>query len=83
MQHFTKAEIRLIKDYYDDLASDIQEKFTTEQLERITKAFEFAKAAHDGVKRKSGDPFIIHPVGVAKLVSHDMGLGSASIIASI
>ncbi|MBN2773443.1 MAG: bifunctional (p)ppGpp synthetase/guanosine-3',5'-bis(diphosphate) 3'-pyrophosphohydrolase, partial [Prolixibacteraceae bacterium] len=83
MQHFTKAEIRQINDYYEDLLSEIRPRFSKDKLDRVQKAFEFANAAHDGVKRKSGEPYIIHPIAVAKIVSHDLGLGTTSIIASL
>ena len=83
MQHFTKAEIRLINDYYDDLLKEISPKFTKEKLEMVNKAFKFANAAHNGVKRKSGEPYIIHPIAVAKIVAHDIGLGATSVISSL
>lgn len=83
MQHFTKAEIRLINDRYDDLMQEIRGRFTQEQLDRVKMAFDFANAAHDGVKRKSGEPYIIHPIAVAKIAAHDLGLGTTSVIAAI
>lgn len=83
MQHFTKAEIRLIEDRYEDFFKEISEKFDDARLSRIEKAFRFANAAHDGIKRKSGEPFIIHPIAVARIVAKDLGLGSTSIVAAI
>ncbi len=83
MQHFTQAEIRLIEDRYEDFLKEIQNKFDEERLARIEKAFRFANAAHDGIKRKSGEPYIIHPIAVAKIVAKDLGLGATSIVASI
>jgi GTP pyrophosphokinase len=83
MQHFTKAEIRLINDRYDDLMQEIQGRFTQEQLDRVKMAFDFANAAHDGVKRKSGEPYIIHPIAVAKIAAHDLGLGTTSVISAM
>lgn len=83
MQHFTQAEIRQIEDCYADFKKEISEKFDEERLERIEKAFRFANAAHDGIKRKSGEPFIIHPIAVARLVAKDLGLGATSIVAAI
>jgi len=83
MQHFTQAEIRLIQDYYDDLLSEIRPKFKKEQLEKVLKAFEFANAAHEGVKRHSGEPFVIHPIAVARIVSYDLGLGANSVLAAL
>ncbi len=83
MQHFTKAEIRQIKDYYDDLLKIIEPKFSKDRLELIDKAFNFANIAHDGVKRKSGEPYIIHPIAVAIIVTNDLGLGTTSVLSTI
>ena len=83
MQHFTKAEIRQIDDCYEDFLKEVRDKFDKKRLSRIEKAFKFANAAHDGIKRKSGEPFIIHPISVAKIVAKDLGLGATSIVAAI
>ena len=83
MQHFNQAEIRQIEDRYQDFLKVIQNKFDPERLARIEKAFRFANAAHDGIKRKSGEPYIIHPIAVAKIVAKDLGLGATSIVASL
>ncbi|MGQ7870056.1 RelA/SpoT family protein [Sunxiuqinia sp. sy24] len=79
----TKAEQRLIADYYDNLTNTFAQRITDEGRERIRKAFEFANSAHAGVKRKSGEPYIIHPLAVAQIVSGEMGLGATSIISAI
>lgn len=83
MQHFTKAEIRQIEDRYEGFLKSIRQKFDESRLARIEKAFRFANAAHDGIKRKSGEPFIIHPIAVARIVAIDLGLGATSIEAAI
>ncbi len=83
MQHFTQAEIRQIEDSYQDFLKVIQNKFDEERLARIEKAFRFANAAHDGIKRKSGEPYIVHPIAVAKIVAKDLGLGATSIMAAL
>ncbi|MFW6309530.1 MAG: RelA/SpoT family protein [Prolixibacteraceae bacterium] len=83
MQHFNQAEIRQIEDRYQDFLKVIQNKFDEERLARIEKAFRFANAAHDGIKRRSGEPYIIHPIAVAHIVAKDLGLGATSIVASI
>jgi GTP diphosphokinase / guanosine-3',5'-bis(diphosphate) 3'-diphosphatase len=83
LQHFNKAEIRQIEDRYQDFLKVIQDKFDEERLVRIEKAFRFANAAHDGIKRKSGEPYIIHPIAVARIVAKDLGLGATSICAAI
>ena len=83
MQHFTPAEIRHIEDCYEDFLKEIRNKFDEERLARIEKAFRFANAAHEGIRRKSGEPYIIHPIAVAKIVAKDIGLGATSIVAAI
>ena len=53
------------------------------KVEIITKAFNFAKQAHRGVKRLSGEPYIMHPIAVAQIACEEMGLGSTSICAAL
>ena len=79
----TKAEERLIQDYFDDLLKACDRKVSDEGKIRIQKAFEFANNAHAGVKRKSGEPYIIHPLAVAKIVVEEIGLSATSIIAAL
>jgi GTP diphosphokinase / guanosine-3',5'-bis(diphosphate) 3'-diphosphatase len=83
LQHFNKAEIRQIEDRYQDFLKVIKDKFDDARLARIEKAFRFANAAHEGIKRKSGEPYIIHPIAVARIVAKDLGLGATSICAAI
>ncbi len=52
------------------------------ELARIEDAFEFAREAHSGQKRKSGEPYIIHPVAVARIVAEELQLGVNPIIAA-
>lgn len=49
----------------------------------ITKAFNFAKEAHKGVRRRSGEPYILHPIAVAQIACEEIGLGSTSICAAL
>ena len=53
------------------------------KVEVITKAFNFAKQAHKGVRRLSGEPYILHPIAVAQIVCEEIGLGSTSISAAL
>ena len=53
------------------------------KIDRVTKAFNFAKQAHAGVKRRDGDPYIMHPLAVARIVCGEMGLGSTSICSAL
>ena len=79
----TKAEQRLIQDYFDDLMKACEKKVSEDGKIRIQKAFEFANNAHAGVKRKSGEPYIIHPLSVAKIVVEEIGLSATSIISAL
>ena len=54
-----------------------------EEYEGVLKAFEFANEAHKGVRRRSGEPYIIHPIAVAKIVVQEIGLGYKSIVAAL
>ncbi|MBR3976761.1 MAG: bifunctional (p)ppGpp synthetase/guanosine-3',5'-bis(diphosphate) 3'-pyrophosphohydrolase [Bacteroidaceae bacterium] len=53
------------------------------KVELITKAFNFARQAHKGVRRHSGEPYIMHPLAVAKIVCKEIGLGSTSICSAL
>ena len=69
-----------------EFESLIQAYLTTKhrkKVEIITKAFNFAKQAHKGVRRLSGEPYIMHPLAVAKIVCTEIGLGSTSICSAL
>ena len=53
------------------------------KVDIITKAFNFARQAHKGVRRLSGEPYIMHPIAVAQIACEEMGLGSTSICAAL
>lgn len=74
---------RMIQEGFNDLLKDYLNSNHRRKVERITKAFNFAKQAHDGVKRRSGEPYIMHPIAVAKIVCSEMGLGSTSICSAL
>ena len=74
---------KMIQDAFNDLLNDYLNSNHRRKVERITKAFNFAKQAHDGVIRRSGEPYIMHPFAVAKIVCSEMGLGSTSICAAL
>ena len=60
----------------------MEKRVAAEDLNRICEAFEFARKAHDGQKRKSGEPYIIHPIEVAKIVAAELELGANPVIAA-
>lgn len=53
------------------------------KVDIITKAFNFARQAHKGVRRLSGEPYIMHPIAVAQIACEEVGLGSTSICAAL
>ena len=53
------------------------------KVDIITKAYNFAKQAHKGVRRLSGEPYIMHPIAVAQIATQEMGLGSTSICSAL
>lgn len=68
---------------FEDLLNDYLNSNHSKNTEIIRKAYQFAKAAHAGVRRRSGETYIIHPIAVAHIVCKDIGLGSTSICAAL
>lgn len=56
---------------------------TKEERKRIRKAFDVALEAHKDMRRKSGEPYIYHPIAVARIVAEEIGLGTTSIICAL
>ena len=76
-------EEKMIQDGFNELLQDYLKSNHRRKIERITKAFNFANQAHAGVKRRSGEPYIMHPIAVARIVCREMGLGSTSICSAL
>ena len=70
------------KRYCEELMEAIEKSDGNYNADKIKEAYEFAEQAHDGQKRKSGDPYISHPVEVAKILI-EYGADDASIIAAL
>ena len=77
-----EEEDRMIEDAYQDVLRAYLSSNHRKKVEIIERAFRFAKAAHKGVRRRSGEPYILHPIAVAKIVISELGLGSTSICAA-
>lgn len=75
-EELISAAFQKLLDTY--LASNHRKK-----VDVITKAFNFAKQAHKGVRRLSGEPYILHPIAVAQIACEEIGLGSTSICAAL
>lgn len=78
-----KAEDAMIQAAFQDLLNCYLATKHRKRVEIITKAFNFANQAHKGIKRRSGEPYILHPIAVAKIVCTEIGLGSTSICAAL
>lgn len=77
------SEEEMIQKEFQSLLKDYLESNHRKRVEKITKAFNFANAAHKGIRRRTGDPYIIHPLAVAKIVVNEIGLGSTSICSAL
>lgn len=78
-----KAEEAMIQEAFQDLLNCYLATKHRKRIEIITKAFNFANQAHKGIKRRSGEPYILHPIAVAKIVCTEIGLGSTSICSAL
>jgi len=72
----------LIQEAFEDLLGSVKEEITDKEKQDIRRAFIFAKDAHEGVRRKSGEPYILHPIAVAKIVA-EMGLDALSVMCAL
>lgn len=77
------ADIKLIDDAFQHLLNTYMASRHRKKVDIITKAFNFARQAHKGVRRLSGEPYIMHPIAVAQIVCEEVGLGSTSICAAL
>ena len=77
------ADDKLINDAFQRLLDSYQQSRHRKKVDIITKAFNFARQAHKGVRRLSGEPYIMHPIAVAQIACEEVGLGSTSICAAL
>lgn len=76
-------EDRMIEDAFRDVLDGYLKSNHRKKVEIIERAYRFAKEAHKGIRRRSGEPYILHPIAVAKIASQEIGLGSTSICAAL
>lgn len=74
---------KLILNAYRQLMRCSEAKADKRSKKRIRRAFEMANEAHSGMRRKSGEPYILHPIAVAKIASKEIGLGPVGIICAL
>ena len=81
---FTQRDYEVIARNYAELKEAARKRCSGEQeLAVVQKAFDFANEAHKNVRRRSGEPYILHPIAVAKIVVNDIGLGYKAIAAAL
>ena len=78
-----KEDERMVSEAYQKLVNSYLASRHRKHTEIIDKAFNFAKEAHKGVRRLSGEPYIMHPIAVAQIACEEIGLGSTSICAAL
>ncbi len=84
ISEFNAQDHAVISRDFADLMESARKRCTDpKELEMIQKAFDFANEAHKGVRRRSGEPYILHPIAVAKIVVSNIGLGCKSIVAAL
>ena len=80
---FCPEEERKIDLAYDALLRSYVESRHRRKVEKVDKAFRFARAAHRGGRRNDGSPYILHAIAVAMICSSELGLGSTSIVCAL
>ncbi len=81
---YSDEDERLIKEKWDDLLYCCTKICKNdEDWNFIKRAFFLAKEAHEGVRRRSGEPYLLHPIAVAKIVVEEIGLGVKSVVAAL
>ena len=83
ISEFSAEEKQLIQDHFQDLLVSARMSQSPEDQALITKAFNLANGAHDKMRRKSGEPYILHPIAVAKIATTEIGLGTNSIVSAL
>ena len=78
-----EMEEQMVDLAYQNLLNGYLSSNHRKKVEVIDKAFRFARDAHKGIRRRSGEPYIMHPIAVATIVSQEIGLGSTSISAAL
>ncbi len=78
-----RAEKELVDNAFQHLLDTYVASRHRKKVDIITKAFNFARQAHKGVRRLSGEPYIMHPIAVAQIACEEVGLGSISISAAL
>ena len=83
MTDWGSKDKELIDDAFGDLLNSIEYKTEKDDVDLIKRAFRLANDAHNGIRRKTGEPYITHPIEVAQIVATEIGLGPTSIATAL
>ena len=84
MKDYSENDKKIIlRDYRGLLRASKKFRTTPEDTAFIRKAFNFATEAHMSMRRKSGEPYITHPIAVARICTEEIGLGATSIVCAL
>lgn len=75
---------KMVSDAKKELFDCVDKRgFTSEEIDRVHRAYDLAEEAHRPQRRKSGEPYILHPIAVAMIVANEIGLGANPICAAL
>ena len=77
-----KDYCQIIQERAEHVFGVMEKRVPQQDMERLRRAFEFAREAHASQKRKTGEPYILHPIAVASIAAEELGLGANPVIAA-
>jgi guanosine-3',5'-bis(diphosphate) 3'-pyrophosphohydrolase len=80
---YSEEEIKSVRSKFDELLATMQPILQDEDVELVEKAFEIAVDAHKFQRRKSGEPYIFHPIEVARICYEEIGLGPTAVACAL
>jgi GTP pyrophosphokinase len=78
-----QEELKVVETAYEGLVQSIRVSMDEKDRKNIREAYEIALKAHSSQRRKSGDPYILHPIAVARICAEEIGLGPTGIICAL
>ena len=84
MSNYTTEDEKVINEAWEKLVASCKKICKSEESwNKINRAYFLAKEAHAGVRRRSGEPYMLHPIAVAQIAVDEIGLGAKSVIAAL
>ena len=71
-----------INESIESLFADMEKRISAEDMQRVRDAYALAAEAHKEQRRKTGEPYIIHPIAVARIIAEELELGANPVIAA-